>query len=59
MMFNIISAEEFETDYGTIKKGDVINTLHFESKDECNEWVYENYGPMGENIKVKIKEVRQ
>ena len=58
MIFDIISAEKFETNYETIKKGDIINTLEFESKDECIEWVYNNYGPMGEDIKVKIKEVK-
>ena len=59
MLFNIISAENFDSVYGFIKKGEIINTVQFKTHDECKQWVYDKYGPMGENIKVKIREVKQ
>ena len=59
MIFNIISMEDFDSVYGIIKKGKVINTVQFETIKECKQWAYKNYGPMGENIKIKIQEVKQ
>ena len=54
--FNIISLEEFENYWNGITKiGDVLETVQQESLIECKKYVYEKYGPYGENIKVKIK----
>ena len=59
MIFNIISEENFNSVYGIIKKGEIINTVQFETIKECKQWAYENYGPKGEDIKIKIQEVKQ
>lgn len=55
--FNIISLENFDSIIGLIKIGDIIETVEQENELECKQYVYDKYGPMGENIKVKIKEV--
>ena len=59
MIYNIISMEEFDSIYGKIKKGDIINTIMFENLNECKQWAYQQYGPNGENIRIKIKEVKK
>lgn len=55
--FNIISLENFDSIFGPFKKGDIIETIEQENEFECRQYVFDKYGPMGENIKVKIKEV--
>ena len=57
VLFNIICMENFNSVFGPIKKGDKLETVEQENKLECKQYVYDKYGPMGENIKVKIKEV--
>lgn len=52
--FKIISLENFESQYGKIKKGDEINSIQAEDLLEAMTWAYDAYGPFGENIKHKI-----
>lgn len=58
-IFKIISMENFDSIYGEIKKGDEINSVEYETLNECKNFVRNQYGPKGENIKVKIIEVKQ
>lgn len=57
--FKIISLEEFESCYGTVKIGEEINAVNMEDINECKKWVHKQYGPSGEDIKVKIVEVKE
>lgn len=57
--FKIISLEEFESWYGTVKIGEEINAVNMEDINECKKWVHKQYGPSGEDIKVKIIEVKE
>lgn len=54
VQFNIISLEDFDSVYGYMKKGDIINTIDKENIRKAKKWAYEQYGPYGENIKHKV-----
>ena len=53
--FEIISKETFESVFGLIKKGDVLETTEQRDLAECKRYVHMQYGPGGEDIKVKIR----
>lgn len=54
MLFNIICMEEIDSIFGKIKIGDIINTVNYENLSECKRFIRNQYGPKGEDIKVKI-----
>lgn len=55
--YSIISMETFESYTGKINKGDEINKIQANNFNEARQWAYDQYGPMGENIRHKIIEV--
>lgn len=58
-IFKIISLEEIDGYLGKIKKGDELNCLLMNNIREAKEWAYNQYGPLGENIKHRVIEVKQ
>lgn len=58
-LFKIISMENFDSIFGLIKKGDEINCINCEDIHEAKRFCKIQYGPKGEDIKIKIVEVIQ
>lgn len=58
MIFRIISLENFEGWTGDFKIGDEINCIEKESLREAKEWAYNAYGPLGEDIKHKVIQIK-
>lgn len=58
MTYIIYSEESFETEYGTIHKGDIINTIQGEKEDEDEiiNWLINQY--VLEGIKISYKYTR-
>lgn len=53
--FEIISNETFESVFGKIEKGEVLETTEQRDLSECKRYVRRQYGPDGQNINVKIR----
>lgn len=58
-MYEIISDETFEDSWGDIThKGDHLETTMHEEESEFRRYVFEKYGPAGENIKIKWRKIK-
>ena len=57
-MYIIYSNEDFDSIYGKIKKGDILETCMHENEKDFIKYVLDNYGPNGQNIKIKWKKVK-
>lgn len=55
MNWIIISNETFESNYGTIHKGDTLETVIGREKKDLQRYLHDKYGPTGENIKIKYR----
>lgn len=53
--FEIISNEAFESVFGLIEKGDVLETTEQRDLAECKRYVRSQFGPDGQDISVKIR----
>ena len=56
-MFVVIADEEIECWSGTIHKGDVLETNMHEDLNEFLKYLNNQYGPRGQDIKVKWRKV--
>ena len=56
-MYIIYSDEDFESIYGTIHKGDILETCMHEEQDEFFKYLFGKYGPNGQDIKTKWKKI--
>lgn len=57
-MYVIYSNEDFDSIYGKIKKGDILETCMHEDEQDFIKYILDNYGPNGQNIKVKWKKIK-
>lgn len=58
-MYEIISDEEFEDSWGgTTHKGDILETTMHNEEKAFLKYVFEKYGPAGENIKIKWRKIK-
>ena len=58
IMFIIIANEDIESWSGTIQKGDILETNMHEDLNEFLNYLKNQYGPKGQNIKVKWRKVK-